>query len=194
MLREDIIRHVAAVSGDDPVVSTTGKASRELFEIREARGEGHGKDFLTVGSMGHASSIALGVSLQKPDTRVWCVDGDGAALMHMGAMAVIGANRPRNLIHVIINNGAHETVGGMPTAASRIDLTGVAAACGYPSAVCVDTFADLDRELAAARDRGELSLIEVKCAIGAREDLGRPTTTALENKRRFMEYLRGDGE
>ncbi len=194
MLREDIIRHVAAVSGDDPVVSTTGKASRELFEIREARGEGHGKDFLTVGSMGHASSIALGVALQKPDTRVWCVDGDGAALMHMGAMAVIGANRPRNLIHVIINNGAHETVGGMPTAASRIDLTGVAAACGYPSAVCVDTFADLDRELAAARDRGELSLIEVKCAIGAREDLGRPTTTALENKRRFMEYLRGDGE
>ncbi len=194
MLREDIIRHVAAVSGDDPVVSTTGKASRELFEIREARGEGHGKDFLTVGSMGHASSIALGVALQKPVTRVWCVDGDGAALMHMGAMAVIGANRPRNLIHVIINNGAHETVGGMPTAASRIDLTGVAAACGYPSAVCVDTFADLDRELAAARDRGELSLIEVKCAIGAREDLGRPTTTALENKRRFMEYLRGDGE
>ena len=94
MLREQIIRHVLAVSGTDPIVSTTGKASRELFELREARGEGHGLDFLTVGSMGHSSSIALGVALQKPGTRVWCVDGDGAALMHMGAMAVIGANAP----------------------------------------------------------------------------------------------------
>jgi phosphonopyruvate decarboxylase len=189
MTREEIIRHVAAVSGTDPVVSTTGKASRELFEIREERGEGHGLDFLTVGSMGHASSIALGIALQRPEKQVWCIDGDGAALMHLGAMAVLGAKRPRNLIHVVINNGAHETVGGMPTVADETDLAAVARACGYPGAVCVSTPEELDRALAEAKTAGELRFIEVKCAIGARADLGRPTTTPRENKEAFMAHL-----
>ena len=189
MLREEIIRHITAASGEDPIVSTTGKASRELFEIREANGQSHKYDFLTVGSMGHSSSIALGVAINKPDTRVWCIDGDGAVLMHMGAMAVLGSNKPKNLIHVVINNGAHETVGGMPTVAGNIDLVGIALACGYPNAVSVDSFEALDRELANAKNRDALSLIEVKCSIGAREDLGRPTTTARENKQNFMEYV-----
>lgn len=189
MVREEIIRHIVQASGEDPIVSTTGKASRELFETRVANGQSHQYDFLTVGSMGHSSSIALGVAINKPDRRIWCVDGDGAVLMHMGAMAVIGANRPGNLIHVVINNNAHETVGGMPTVAGSIDLVAIAKACGYPYAVCVDSFEALDRELEAAKTRSELSLIEVKCSIGAREDLGRPTTTALENKQNFMAYL-----
>ncbi len=189
MLREEIIRHVVAVSKEDPIVSTTGKASRELFEIREANGQGHQYDFLTVGSMGHSSSIALEIALQKPQQKVWCVDGDGALLMHMGAMALLGANSPKNMVHVVINNGAHETVGGMPTVASKIDVVAIAKGCGYLNAVCVDTFEGLDKELAAAKARNELTLIEVKCSIGAREDLGRPTTTAQENKRNFMEYL-----
>ena len=190
MLREEIIRHIVKASGEDPIVSTTGKASRELFETRVANGQSHKYDFLTVGSMGHSSSIALGVAVNKPEQRIWCIDGDGAVLMHMGSMAVMGANKPKNLIHVVINNGAHETVGGMPTVAAQIDLVAIAKACGYPNAVCVDNFEDLDEELAAAKNRNEMSLIEVKCSIGAREDLGRPTTTALENKRNFMEYLR----
>lgn len=190
MVREEIIRHIVKASGEDPIVSTTGKASRELFETRVANGQSHKYDFLTVGSMGHSSSIALGVAINKPEQRIWCIDGDGAVLMHMGSMAVMGANRPKNLIHVVINNAAHETVGGMPTVAGKIDLVAVAKACGYPNAVCVDTFECLDRELEAAKGRNELSLIEVKCSIGAREDLGRPTTTALENKENFMEYLR----
>ncbi len=189
MVREEIIQHIVKASGEDPVVSTTGKASRELFETRVANGQNHKYDFLTVGSMGHSSSIALGVAINKPEQRIWCVDGDGAVLMHMGSMAVLGANRPKNLVHVIINNGAHETVGGMPTVASNIDLVKIAEACGYPYAVCVDSFEDLDKELEAAKSRNELSLIEAKCSIGAREDLGRPTTTALENKQNFMEYL-----
>lgn len=189
MVREEIIQHIVKASGEDPIVSTTGKASRELFETRVANGQSHKYDFLTVGSMGHSSSIALGVAINKPDTRVWCVDGDGAVLMHMGSMAVLGANKPKNLIHVVINNGAHETVGGMPTVAAEIDLVAIAKACGYPYAVCVDNFEELDKELEAAKARNELSLIEVKCSIGAREDLGRPTTTALENKENFMEYL-----
>ncbi len=191
MSREEIIRHIVAASGEDPIVSATGKASRELFEIREANGQGHRYDFLTVGSMGHSSSIALGVAVHKPGAKIWCVDGDGAVLMHMGAMAVLGAHHPGNMVHVIINNEAHETVGGMPTVAGKIDFVALAGACGYPYAVSVDRFEALDRELAAAKTRSELSLIEVKCSIGAREDLGRPTTTARENKEGFMDYLRG---
>jgi len=190
MVREEIIQHIVKASGEDPIVSTTGKASRELFETRVANGQSHKYDFLTVGSMGHSSSIALGVAINKPETRVWCVDGDGAVLMHMGSMAVLGANKPKNMIHVVINNGAHETVGGMPTVAGNIDLVAVAKACGYPYAVSVDSFGKLDSELEAAKKRGCLSLIEVKCSIGAREDLGRPTTTALENKQNFMDYLK----
>ena len=140
--------------------------------------------------MGHSSSIALGVAINKPDTRVWCVDGDGAVLMHMGSMAVLGNYKPKNMVHVVINNGAHETVGGMPTVAGSIDLVAIAKACGYPNAVCVDSFEALDREFMNAKNRDELSFIEVKCSIGARDDLGRPTTTALENKQNFMEYLK----
>ena len=190
MLREEIIRHITAVSGDDPIVSTTGKASRELFEIREANKQPHKYDFLTVGSMGHSSSIALGVALNKPEKKIWCIDGDGAVLMHMGAMAVIGANAPSNMIHIVINNGAHETVGGMPTVASDIDIVSIAKACGYKYAVSVDDFDALDARLSEAKKRDGLSLIEVKCSIGARDDLGRPTTTALENKQNFMNYLK----
>ncbi len=189
MIREEIIRHIVSVTGEDPIVSTTGKASRELFEIREANSQEHKYDFLTVGSMGHASSIALGVAINKPDKRIWCIDGDGAALMHLGAMAVIGSNAPKNMIHIVINNGAHETVGGMPTVAGEMDIVAVAKACGYPNAVSVDTYDALDDELNKAKGREELSLIEVKCSIGARVDLGRPTTTAMENKESFVKGL-----
>ena len=190
MVREEIIRHIANVSGGDPIVSTTGKASRELFETRVSCNQSHKYDFLTVGSMGHSSSIALGIAINKPNQRIWCIDGDGAVLMHMGALAVIGANRPDNLIHIVINNGAHETVGGMPTVAGSIDLVKIAGACGYPYAVSVDTFDALDKELELAKNRNRLSLIEVKCSIGARENLGRPTTSAIENKQCFMDYLK----
>lgn len=189
MVREDIIRVIAEHTGEDVIVSTTGKASRELFEIREARGEGHEKDFLTVGSMGHASSIAFEIAKQKPNRRVWCIDGDGAALMHLGAMALVGANAPSNMIHIIINNSAHETVGGMPTVACSIDFCAIAKGCGYKNATCVDSFGALKEALETAKSKAELSLIEVKCSIGARDDLGRPTTTARENKENFMKFL-----
>lgn len=189
LVREEIIRHIAEVTGDDLIISTTGKASRELFEIREANGQGHEKDFLTVGSMGHGSSIALGVATHKPDRKVWCIDGDGAALMHMGAMAVIGSQKPKNLVHIVINNGAHETVGGMPTVAENINFAMLADVCGYESTACVDTYEALDEALSKAKSANELVFIEVKCGIGARDDLGRPTTTALENKEKFMENM-----
>lgn len=189
MVREEAIRRIVAAAGDDIVVSTTGKASRELFEIREALGQGHERDFLTVGSMGHSSSVALGIALQKPERRVWCLDGDGAALMHMGAMAVIGANRPQNLVHIILNNQAHETVGGMPTVSKSVDWAGAATACGYDTVWAVDTYEQLEERLQSIKGLQKLILLEVRCAIGSRENLGRPTTTPQENKRAFMEYL-----
>ncbi len=190
MIREEIIRHIVKISGEDPIVCTTGKASRELFETRTANGQSHKYDFLTVGAMGHSSSVALGVAVNKPEHKIWCVDGDGAVLMHMGAMAVIGVSRPANLIHLVINNGAHETVGGMPTVAGSIDLAAIAKSCGYPNAARVHNFEDLDKELKAAKSRNELSFIEAACALGSRDDLGRPTISTLQNKRSFMEYLR----
>ncbi len=189
MIREEIIRHIVMATGKDPIVSTTGKASRELFEIREQNDQSHKYDFLTVGSMGHSSSIALGIATQKKDKRVWCVDGDGAVLMHMGSLAVIGSYKPKNLVHIVINNGAHETVGGMPTVAGNICLADVARACGYPHVITVSDYAQLDEELQKVQEKSDLCFIEVKCNIGARDDLGRPTTTARENKENFMKFL-----
>ena len=189
MTREEIIKEITGFTGDDPIVSTTGKASRELFEIREAKDQGHGHDFLTVGSMGHSSSIALGIALQNDKKKIWIIDGDGAALMHMGSMAVMGAYAPKNVIHIIINNGAHETVGGQPTVASKVDLVGVAKACGYKKVFSADDKESLRDCLKQAKNAGELTFIEVKCAMGARDNLGRPTTTARENKENFMAEL-----
>ena len=187
--REEVIRRVVKISKEAPIVSTTGKASRELFEIREANGQDHRYDFLTVGSMGHSSSIALGVAINQPQKKIWCIDGDGAVLMHMGAMAVIGTVCPNNFVHIIINNEAHETVGGMPTVAGKIDLNAVARACGYKSVCSVNTYDDLENELEKAAAANVLSLIEVKCGLGARTNLGRPTTTPVDNKDSFMRHL-----
>ncbi|MCH5155410.1 MAG: phosphonopyruvate decarboxylase [Clostridiales bacterium] len=188
--REAAVARIVNASQDDPIVSTTGKISRELFEIRERNKQSHKFDFLTVGSMGHCSSIALGVALNKPNSKVWCIDGDGAALMHMGAMAVIGSVKPNNLVHVVINNGAHETVGGMPTVAQDIDLCKIASACGYGYVVNVDNERDLDSALTDIKGKSELCFIEIKCALGSRADLGRPTTTAIENKNSFVDFLK----
>ena len=190
MTREEVIRHITAFSGEDPIVSTTGKASRELFEIRVRNGQPHKYDFLTVGSMGHSSSIALGIALSKPHTKIWCIDGDGAALMHMGALAVIGSQRPRNLVHIVINNGAHESVGGLPTVANHADLAGVARACGYDNVRVVSALEELDESLKEAKGAEALTFIEAKTAIGSRADLGRPTTSAMEKRDGFMEYLK----
>lgn len=190
MLREEIIRYIVDAAKEDIIVSTTGKTSRELFEIREQNGQPHKYDFLTVGSMGHSSSIALGIALNKPNTRVWCIDGDGAVLMHMGAMAIIGEKSPSNYIHVIINNEAHESVGGQPTVASNLDFVQIAIGCGYKASYKVADLNELKDALDSAKNSQGPILIEVKAAIGSRDNLGRPTTTPIENKLAFMDYLR----
>lgn len=189
LCREDVIKRIVCYTEQDPIISTTGKISRELYEIREARGEGHQYDFLTVGSMGHSSSIALGVALNKPDRKIWCIDGDGAMLMHLGAATVIGNFAPDNLVHIVLNNEAHETVGGMPTVASKAKLTDIAKACGYEYVTCVYTEEALDSVLREAKERKALCFIEVKCNIASRKDLGRPVVTPKESKEQFMRYL-----
>ncbi len=189
MLREEIIQHIIKVSDKDPIISTTGKTSREVYETRVALCQSHKYDFLTVGSMGHSSSIALGIAINKPNTKIWCIDGDGAVLMHMGAMAILGVNKPKNLVHIVINNYSHESVGGMPTVANEIDFLGIAKACGYSYFSSVDNFLSLDEELLKVKSKNELCFLEIKSSIGARKNLGRPTTSARENKQEFMKYL-----
>lgn len=189
MVREEVIGHIVEAAKEDLIVSTTGKISRELFEIRERNDQSHKYDFLTVGSMGHSSSIALEIARVKENKTIWCIDGDGAALMHMGAMAVIGSEQPHNLIHIVINNGAHETVGGMPTVVSKIDLCGIAKCCGYKKVSKATSYEELKEALNSAKEAGVLCFIEVCTAIGSRVDLGRPTTTPKENIKNFMDYL-----
>ncbi len=190
MSREEAIRTVAAATPAVAViVSTTGMISRELFEYRTAMGQGHERDFLTVGSMGHASQIALGIALQHPERMVYCFDGDGASIMHMGNMAIVGSRRPANYVHVVFNNGAHDSVGGQPTVGHEIDLVGIAKALRYDYAVSVSTEARLKEELANMQGDG-LRLIEVRVKKGNRKDLGRPTTTPLQNKEALMSFLK----
>lgn len=188
--REDAIKVVIESLGAfDTVVSTTGMISREVFEIRETLGEDHSRDFLTVGAMGHASQIALGIAMQQPGRCVWCFDGDGAVIMHMGSLAIIGSKKPKNFIHVVFNNGAHDSVGGQPTVGFKISIPAVATACGYAHAYSVANEGELRSILSAVPDSEGAVLIEVQVKKGARSDLGRPTTTPIQNKDALMQFL-----
>lgn len=191
MTREEAIQTVAAALGEkDCIVSTTGMISRELFEYRAAMNQGHERDFLTVGSMGHASQIALGIALAQPDRRVWCFDGDGAAIMHMGSMAIVANKAPKNYVHVVFNNGAHDSVGGQPTVGLKIDLPAVAKAVGYKATYSVDSKAELENVLAKGNSFESPALLEIKVKKGNRKDLGRPTTTPIQNKEALMQFLK----
>ncbi|MCB6978182.1 phosphonopyruvate decarboxylase [Bacteroides uniformis] len=188
--REAAIQLIASsLSKEDIIVSTTGMISRELFEYRTSAFMEHEKDFLTVGSMGHASQIALGIALEKKKCKVFCFDGDGSTLMHMGSLAIIGSLHPDNYVHVIFNNGAHDSVGGQPTVAFNIDLCKIAQACGYEAALSVSDSDSLCEALKRITYMHGPILLEVKVRKGARKDLGRPTTTPLQNKDTFMLFL-----
>lgn len=191
MSREDAIQTVAAALGDkDVIVSTTGMISRELFEYRTDRNEGHERDFLTVGSMGHASQIALGIALAKQHRKVWCFDGDGACIMHMGSMAIVAQKVPRNYVHVVFNNGAHDSVGGQPTVGLNINLPAVATAVGYKNVYSVGTKDSLKEVLEKLEKIEGPIFMEVKVKKGNRKNLGRPTTTPIQNKEALMAFLK----
>lgn len=192
LMREEALRVIVENAGEEDVfVSTTGKTSRELFEIREALGQGHEKDFLTVGSMGHASMIAMGIALSRPDRTVWCIDGDGAALMHLGSMVLLAKANLRNLIHIVINNGAHESVGGLPVAGGNLEFCKIAKEVGYKLCKQVSSSEQLKQVIHTAIYSRCSCFIEVLAALGSRENLGRPTTTPAENKLALMKFLSG---
>ncbi len=190
MTREQAIGIIVnELTDNDIIVSTTGKTSRELFEIREAKGQTHSADFLTVGSMGHASQIALGIAIAKPQRTVFCFDGDGALLMHMGGLAINGAMKAENMIHIVINNGAHESVGGQPTVGFNIDVPAIAKANGYSLAMSIETSEELQKVAKTIHNIKGPVLIEIKTKTGSRDDLGRPTISPVNNKTDFMKNL-----
>ncbi len=190
MTREQAIGAVVETLGEtDAIVSTTGKISRELYEYRDHTGKGHQRDFLTVGSMGHASQIAMGIALAKPDRQVFCLDGDGAMLMHMGGAAIIGAAGVANFKHILLNNGVHDSVGGMPTVGLRVSFTQIVKACGYTQAWRIERRDELYEKVTQLRSAKGPALLEIMVRKGARADLGRPKTSPIENKSAFTTFL-----
>lgn len=191
LTREEAIKVIVdKLEPSDIVVSTTGKTSRELYEYRDQQLAGdHSRDFLNVGSMGHTSQIALGIALAKPARQVFCLDGDGAAIMHMGALAIIGSQKPRNFKHIIINNGAHDSVGGQPTVGFSILFTDIAKACGYEVALRAESLNEISQKMEVVRPAQGPVLLEVKVRKGARADLGRPKIPPEKNKADFMKFL-----
>ncbi|WP_455961557.1 phosphonopyruvate decarboxylase [Bacteroides bouchesdurhonensis] len=191
MTREEAIIEVASsIEKNAVIVSTTGMISRELFEHRTRQNEVHERDFLTVGSMGHASQIALGIALEKQNRPVYCFDGDGASIMHMGNMAIVAQQNPMNYVHVIFNNGAHDSVGGQPTVGLKIDLPAVAKAVGYRNVFHVETLDELKAALTKIKTINGTTFLEVCVKKGNRKDLGRPTITPVQNKEALMEFLK----
>ncbi|AEE15727.1 phosphonopyruvate decarboxylase [Treponema brennaborense] len=197
MKREEAIERIMLSASERTVfVSTTGMASRELYELREKHHFDHSRDFLTVGSMGHASQIALSLAMQaEPRRPVYCIDGDGASIMQMGGMATIGTRNPANLCHFVLNNGAHDSVGGQPTVGLQIKLSDIARSCGYKKTYDIATAKELDTALAEIEEKQrngkeELTFVEIKVCKGARKDLGRPKSTPQQNKTVFMEFLK----
>ena len=190
LIREEAIEAVIKkLNISDIVVSTTGHISREVYETRERLGQSHKQDFLTVGSMGHSSSIALGIALQKPTRKVFCFDGDGAFLMHMGAIAVNSSKKLSNFKHIIFNNEAHDSVGSQPTVANCANLSKIAKSSGYKKVYSVFDLKSLNRVLEKFINDDCTALLEIKVKCGAREDLGRPKEKPIENKKIFMENL-----
>lgn len=188
MTREDALKVILeSLGSDDIVVSTTGKTSREIFEIREANKQGHSNDFLTVGSMGHTASIAFGMC-QGTDHNVWCIDGDGSFIMHMGSLGVIAANMPNNLKYIINDNAAHESVGGQPTCSRNLNLPMILKGLGFRDAIVAETKEQIANGLEILKNECAVALI-IRTQQGSRDNLGRPTTTPKENKFDLMKKL-----
>ncbi|MBX9787091.1 MAG: phosphonopyruvate decarboxylase [Alphaproteobacteria bacterium] len=180
---------IKSLNPSDVVVSTTGMISREVFEIRKKLVHSHAQDFLTVGGMGHASQVALGIALQKPDRQVYCLDGDGALLMHMGALAINGTLGLKNFKHILINNGAHDSVGGQPTVAFKIDFPRMALAAGYKFAKMIQSEKNVSEQMKNLKNLDGPLFLEIQVKKGSRNDLGRPPNSFLKNKELFVSYL-----
>lgn len=188
--REEALATILKEGGHEAVlVSTTGKISRELYEQSDALYGTHENIFMTVGGMGHASMIALGIAKKRPEEKIICIDGDGAALMHMGALAFISSQSPENFVHIIINNQSHESVGAMPTGCQKVNFSELAKNVGYSWTIRVSTLEELTKVLRNIDEQKGPILVEVLVSLDSRADLGRPKESARENKEAFMEYI-----
>jgi phosphonopyruvate decarboxylase len=190
LTREQVIHGIVArLDTDACIVATTGMAARELDAYRVAQGQGQGRDFLTVGSMGHSAAIALGLARSQTQRRIICLDGDGSVLMHMGTLAIVGQSQQENFIHVLLNNGAHDSVGSQPTVGFAVDFCAIAQACGYRHAYCVSSAEAMTQRFAQLLTQPGPSLLEVRLNTGARPDLGRPQSTPADNRNALMHHL-----
>lgn len=188
--REEALATILKEGGHEAVlVSTTGKISRELYEQSDALYGTHENIFMTVGGMGHASMIALGIAKKRPEEKIICIDGDGAALMHMGALAFISSQSPENFVHIIINNQSHESVGAMPTGCQKVNFSELAKNVGYSWTIRVSTLEELTKVFHNIDEQKGPILVEVLVSLDSRADLGRPKESARENKEAFMEYI-----
>jgi phosphonopyruvate decarboxylase len=185
-----IIKSTELLSDSDIIVATTGKTSRELFEFRSRNNQGHHRDFLTVGGMGHANQIALGIAIAKPNKTVYCFDGDGAVLMHTGSLGIIGDLKTDNFKHIIFNNGAHDSVGGQPTIGFDIDFGKIAKSFNYTKVFRIEKLNDFDEIFMKFQKEKGPCLLEIIVNKGARKDLGRPTVSPNENKLDFMSFIK----
>ena len=188
--REEAIKVIVNNLGDnDIIISTTGMTSRELFEYREEMKQDHNNDFLTVGSMGHASQIALGIAISRPERQIFCLDGDGSVIMHMGSLGIIGSKSTKNFKHIVLNNSSHGSVGGQPTVGDEIDIISMALSCKYNVAYKVETKNELIKKISLLRSVDGPALLEVRINKKYRKELGRPTTSPKENKETLMNFL-----
>jgi len=178
---------IGELKGNAAVISTTGKTSRELFELRKRKRQGHKCDFYTLGSMGCSAGIALGVALQKPKKKVFVFDGDGSVLMKMGTLATVGHYLPKNFYHIIFDNNTHDSTGGQRTVSDTVQFDKVAKACGYKSARVLSREKEIKESLSNIK-QGPLMLV-IKVKKGSREGLGRPTLSPLKMKKSFMKFL-----
>ena len=191
MLREEALEVILEnLENDTILVSTTGKTSREIFEIREKNSQGHEQDFLTVGSMGHCSSVALGIAIAKPSRKIVCIGGDGALIMHMGSLSNVGKLKPHNFFHILINNRVHESVGGQETSAKFIDIAALVKANGYQNMFFTDKQVELKSRINDLFNRKGPNFLEVLVKPGSRNNLGRPTIKPKDNKRTFMDFVK----
>jgi phosphonopyruvate decarboxylase len=188
MNREAALEVLLELTGDAAIISTTGKTSREVFELRVTRKEDQ-RDFLTVGGMGHTASIALGVAIGLPEKRVVCIDGDGSLLMHLGALPIIGSLQTANFTHILLNNASHESVGGQPTVANRVDFRAIALASGYNAYAVASNPNEIRDAWKVLQDTRGPVMLEIKLTTGSRKNLGRPSSSPVENKRAFMDWL-----
>lgn len=189
--REQVIKTIVDyLDHNDFIISTTGKTSRELFEYRALKQQGHQNDFLTIGSMGHCSMIALGIALQKSNKNIYCIDGDGSIIMHMGNLTIIGQHAKNNIRHILINNGVHDSVGGQPTVGFHIDFQMIAKACGYTLTLKAESYEEIKKTIAILKSSKGPAFLEIRVTKGSRANLGRPTLTPRENKESYMEALK----